>query len=133
LLVIEAKFGPVGTAFGVAADANRRGLAVAHEDTDYVVPLASQQMGRDARIDTATHGQNNARHNGSLGPLPPCDKDGLAAVLDAPYNDPPRRLRLSDVLDTHSPEKDRQFPMEKEHIDRAKAIRQSILQLRDSL
>jgi hypothetical protein len=68
-------------------------------------------MGRDARIHSATHGQHNARHNASLGPPPTSDKDGLVATRAPSYN-------------SH---------MEKEYVDRAKAIREGILQLRDSL
>jgi hypothetical protein len=46
----------------VAADANGRLLAMAHEDADHVMALLDKQMGRDAGIDSATHCQHNARH-----------------------------------------------------------------------
>ncbi len=84
---------------------------MAHEDADHVVALLHEQMGRDAGIDSATHGQHDARHTASLGPLPASGKDGLVSAATPPYN-------------SH---------MEKEYVDRAKAIREGILQLRDSL
>jgi hypothetical protein len=40
---------------------------MAHEDADHIVTLLEQQMGSDARIDSATHRQNNSRHTASLG------------------------------------------------------------------
>jgi hypothetical protein len=40
---------------------------MAHEDTDHVVALLGKQVGRDAGIDSATHGQYNSRHIASLG------------------------------------------------------------------
>jgi hypothetical protein len=84
---------------------------VAHEDADHLVALFEEQMGRDAGIDSATHGQHNARHTASLGLRSATGKDGLAATAAPAYNS----------------------RMEKEYVDRAKAIREGILQLRDSL
>jgi hypothetical protein len=84
---------------------------MAHEDADHVVPLLGEQMGRDARIDSTTHGQHNARHHSSLGPALGTIKDALVAAAIAAYNS----------------------LMEKEYVDRAKAIREGVLQLRDSL
>ena len=76
---------------------------MAHEDADHVVPLLHEQMGRNARINSATHCQYYARHNRIVA--------GLVAVRPPPYN-------------SH---------MEKEFVDRAKAIREGLVQLRDSL
>jgi hypothetical protein len=84
---------------------------MAHEHPDHVVALLHQQMGRDAGIDSATHSQHNARHPSSLDLRPGSHKDALVAAAIAPYN-------------SH---------MEKEYVDRAKAIREGVLQLRDSL
>ena len=47
-------------------DADRRLLAMAHENANHVVPLLGEQMGCDAGIDSATHGQHNTRHTASL-------------------------------------------------------------------
>jgi hypothetical protein len=76
---------------------------MAHEHPDHVVALLDEQMGRDAGIDSATHRQHNTRHRGIVA--------ALVATPPRPYN-------------SH---------MEKEFVDRAKAIREGILQLRDSL
>src|SRR4051794_32632975 len=37
-------------------------FAMAHEDTNHIVPLLQKQMGCDARIDSATHCQDDPRH-----------------------------------------------------------------------
>src|SRR5262249_22012986 len=46
----------------LAAGDSRRRLAMAHKYTDHLVARFGQQVGRDARIDSTTHCQNDARH-----------------------------------------------------------------------
>jgi hypothetical protein len=65
-------------------------LAVAHEDADHVVALGGEQMGRDAGIDSATHGQDDARHIASLWLMGGCGKDGLVVTPATAYNSPRR-------------------------------------------
>jgi hypothetical protein len=55
-------------------------LAVAHEDADHVVALLGEQVGRDAGIDSATHGQYDTRHIASLGLARVNGKYGLVAA-----------------------------------------------------
>ena len=106
--------------------ARRRLLPMAHEDADHVVALLDEQMGRDAGIDSATHGQHNARHTAFESRHRCVLVRRTKRIIRRVGQAVPARIASCQA-------KPDLRHMEKEYVDRAKAIREGILQLRDSL
>src|SRR5262245_22796940 len=86
---------PLKAPRSLLAAGDRRLLTMAHKDTDHVVPLLHQQMGRDARIHSTTHRQHNSRHIASLGLGHTSGKYDLVAVRLGTYNLPSRPFSAS--------------------------------------
>jgi hypothetical protein len=108
-----------------------------HEDPDHFVALLAQQVGRDARIDSAAHGQYDTEHIASLGlerargKKPASSRGAGKRIIRRGVGQAVPDMHT--IFVRHYETSGAPTGMEKEYIDRAKAIRQGILQLRDSL